>query len=74
MTRTVKYFLALANLQSKLYCAPMAKPPKITAAVKEYVRAVASMGGKARAKKYPKGTLKKWARLGGRPPKKGRKQ
>jgi len=29
-----------------------------------------SRGGKARAAKYDKATLQKWARKGGRPPKK----
>ncbi len=48
----------------------MAKTPKITTAVKEYVRKVASMGGKARAAKYDKATLSRWSKLGGRPPKK----
>jgi hypothetical protein len=31
----------------------------------------ARLGGLARAKKYPKALLKKWAKRGGRPPKKG---
>jgi hypothetical protein len=30
-------------------------------------------GGKARAAKYDKATLSKWAKLGGRPPKKGKR-
>ena len=39
-------------------------------AVREYIRSVASLGGKARAAKYGKRTLRKWAKLGGRPRKK----
>jgi len=43
---------------------------------KEMVRAVqrklARSGGKARAKKYDKATLSKWAKKGGRPRKKAR--
>jgi hypothetical protein len=50
----------------------MTKKPKITPAVAEYIRQVASMGGKARAKKHDKATLSKWARLGGRPRKKAK--
>jgi len=30
-------------------------------------------GGKARARKYDKATLSKWAKKGGRPPKKGKR-
>lgn len=40
---------------------------KMTQAVKEFYRQVASAGGKARAKKYPHETLSKWAKKGGRP-------
>ena len=47
----------------------MAKKAKVNPAVQDYIRQVASMGGKARAAKYPKATLSKWARKGGRPPK-----
>jgi hypothetical protein len=42
-------------------------------AVQAYISQVASMGGKARARKYDKATLSRWAKLGGRP-KKGRKK
>ena len=50
---------------------------KITPEVREAVRAelareLASKGGKARAHKYDKKTLSKWAKKGGRP-KKGAK-
>ena len=38
--------------------------------VRKYLAQLASKGGKARAKKYNKTTLSKWAKLGGRPPKK----
>ena len=43
-------------------------------AVKEYLAEMASKGGRARAKKYDKKTLSKWARKGGRPPTKGTKK
>ena len=43
-------------------------------AVREYLRKIARKGGKARAAKYDKATLSKWAKMGGRPPKKGGKQ
>lgn len=39
-------------------------------AIKEYLTKIASKGGKARATKYDKATLSKWAKRGGRPPKK----
>jgi hypothetical protein len=46
---------------------------KISAKLKgELMRELASMGGKARAKKYDKATLSKWAKKGGRPRKKAR--
>lgn len=35
--------------------------------VRDYAKQLASMGGKARAKKYDPETLSKWASLGGRP-------
>jgi hypothetical protein len=50
----------------------MDKQAKITPSVKDYIRQVASLGGKARARKYSKAILSKWAKLGGRPPKKGK--
>ncbi len=37
--------------------------------VREYLRNIASKGGNARAAKYDKATLSKWAKKGGRPPK-----
>jgi hypothetical protein len=42
------------------------------ASVKDLARELARRGGKARAAKYDKATLSKWAKLGGRPPKKGK--
>jgi hypothetical protein len=42
-------------------------------AIKEYLSRIASKGGKARAEKYDKATLSKWAKKGGRPPKKDAK-
>jgi hypothetical protein len=40
---------------------------KITPEVREFYKQLASVGGKARAKKYDHATLSKWAKLGGRP-------
>jgi general stress protein YciG len=37
--------------------------------IREYLRKIARKGGKARAAKYDKATLSKWAKKGGRPPK-----
>lgn len=42
-------------------------------AIRQYLSKIGSKGGKARAAKHDKGTLSKWAKLGGRPPKKGKK-
>lgn len=39
--------------------------------IREFLKRAGSKGGKARAAKYDKKTLSKWAKLGGRPPKKG---
>ena len=38
--------------------------------IREYLAKIGRKGGKARAAKYDKATLSKWAKLGGRPPKK----
>jgi general stress protein YciG len=43
-------------------------------AIREYLAAIGSEGGKARAEKYDRATLSKWAKKGGRPPKKGKKK
>jgi hypothetical protein len=40
---------------------------KITPEVREFYKRLASVGGKARAKKYDRATLSKWAKMGGRP-------
>jgi general stress protein YciG len=37
--------------------------------IREYLASIGRKGGKARASKYDKGTLSKWAKKGGRPPK-----
>jgi hypothetical protein len=42
-------------------------------AIREYLAKIGSKGGKARAAKYDKGTLRKWAKLGGRPEGSGKK-
>lgn len=39
--------------------------------IREYLANIGRKGGKARAAKYDKKTLSKWAKRGGRPPKKG---
>jgi hypothetical protein len=48
----------------------MAKGPNKS--IHEYLAMLGRKGGKARAKKYSKKTLGKWAKLGGRPPRKGK--
>jgi integrase len=42
----------------------------IDEAIREYLAKIGGKGGKARAAKYDKATLSKWAKKGGRPPKK----
>jgi len=37
--------------------------------VREYLARIGKQGGKARAEKYDKATLSKWAKKGGRPKK-----
>jgi general stress protein YciG len=37
--------------------------------IREYLASIGRKGGKARAAKYDKKTLSKWAKKGGRPPK-----
>jgi general stress protein YciG len=37
--------------------------------IREYLASIGRKGGKARASKYDKTTLSKWAKKGGRPPK-----
>jgi hypothetical protein len=39
--------------------------------IRGYLAEIGRKGGKARAAKYGKARLSKWAKLGGRPPKKG---
>jgi hypothetical protein len=39
--------------------------------IRDYLAEIGSKGGKARAAKHSKANLRKWAKLGGRPPKKG---
>jgi hypothetical protein len=38
--------------------------------IREYLASIGRKGGKSRAAKYDKATLSKWAKKGGRPPKK----
>jgi hypothetical protein len=42
--------------------------------LREYLASIGRKGGKARAAKYGKKTLSKWAKKGGRPKEKGEKQ
>jgi hypothetical protein len=41
--------------------------------IREFLKRAGSKGGKARAAKYNKATLTKWAKKGGRPPGSGKK-
>jgi len=41
--------------------------------IREYLAKIGREGGKARARKYDKATLSKWAKKGGRPPKREKK-
>jgi hypothetical protein len=43
--------------------------PKITPDVRKFYKQLASLGGKARAKKYDHAILSEWAKRGGRPKK-----
>ena len=40
--------------------------------IRDYLAKLGRKGGKARAAKYDKATLSRWAKLGGRPPKEGK--
>jgi hypothetical protein len=42
--------------------------------IREFLIEAGRKGGKARAAKHSKAQLSKWAKLGGRPPKEGKKQ
>jgi general stress protein YciG len=42
--------------------------------IREYLTEIARKGGRARAKKYSKATLSKWAKKGGRPKGSGTKE
>jgi hypothetical protein len=71
--RHCSVILSLEEPDRKFYYLSM--KTKVTAEMKRLVRAeFASTGGKARAKKYSHATLSKWAKLGGRPRKNGRKK
>jgi len=41
--------------------------------IRDYLAKIGRKGGKARASKYDKATLSKWAKKGGRPPQKGKR-
>lgn len=62
--------IRLRKLSGKYYDKGM----KLTKKLKqELMRELAASGGRARAKKYDKATLRKWAKKGGRPRKDGGK-
>jgi len=62
----MRELIRLVKLASKYYCSNTVI--KITAEIRRLVRKeLASVGGKARAKKYDHAILSKWAKLGGRP-------
>jgi general stress protein YciG len=42
--------------------------------IREFLKQAGRKGGKARAKKYDKATLSKWAKKGGRPKGSGKKE
>jgi hypothetical protein len=42
--------------------------------IREFLTEAGRKGGRARAAKHSKAQLSKWAKLGGRPPKEGKKQ
>jgi general stress protein YciG len=42
--------------------------------IREFLKQAGRKGGKARAKKYDKATLSKWAKKGGRPVGSGKKE
>jgi general stress protein YciG len=42
-------------------------------AIRKYLAEIGRKGGKARAARHDKAALRKWAKLGGRPPKKGKR-
>jgi hypothetical protein len=65
--RTSRNVLKFTTIDIKLTGQVM--PRKIQDAIKEYLSQIASKGGKARAAKYDKATLSKWAKRGGRPSK-----
>lgn len=46
---------------------------RISKELREYLAAMGSRGGKARAKKHNKAALSAWGKKGGRPPKDGEK-
>jgi hypothetical protein len=60
----------LPNLPAKFILLRMGKDAD--KAVREFLAKAGARGGKARAAKYPKSTLRKWAKKGGRPPKTGK--
>lgn len=47
----------------------METPKELRELLHEHYRKIARLGGKARAAKYHKATLRRWGKLGGRPKK-----
>jgi hypothetical protein len=66
------FFLCASYRLQNLRASSNIPPMKITDEMRKQIRSeLARAGGKARAKKYDKKTLSKWAKKGGRPRKDG---
>lgn len=60
-------FMAIIIQLDKPACKYYSVIVKMTKEIREAARKLASAGGRARAKKYDKTTLRKWGKKGGRP-------
>jgi hypothetical protein len=60
-------FLTTDNLAAKIKLDGQVMANDVDKKVLEYLAKIGSKGGKSRAKRYDRATLRKWARLGGRP-------
>jgi hypothetical protein len=65
--------LTSKNLAAKIILGGQVMRKDADKMIREYLAKLGRKGGKARAARYDKATLSKWAKLGGRPPKKGKK-
>jgi hypothetical protein len=66
--------LALDKRDDKRILAAKFMPQNKDKIIREFLRRAGSKGGKARAAKYDKATLSKWARKGGRPKRNDKKE